>query len=67
VIIYSQKEGETLRGKGKRTMKTTITYTYWMELRTGMIYKYEFGTKPYKAETDWRQVSGWDFDRQFTR
>ena len=30
-------------------MKTTITYTYWMELRTGMIYKYEIGMKPYKA------------------
>lgn len=31
--------------------------TYWMELRTGCIYKYEFGTKPYNYKTDWKQVT----------
>lgn len=50
-------------------MKTTTTiYTYWKELRTGCIYKYENGTKPYGAdEGKWVLVTAWDFDNQFRR
>jgi len=38
------------------------TYTYWKNLRNGAIYKYEFGTKPLNADTEWKQVTGWDYD-----
>jgi len=38
--------------------------TYWKENRTGMIYKYAFGTKPYNADNAWTQVSGWDYEEQ---
>ena len=38
------------------------TYTYWKKLRNGAIYKYEFGTKPLNADTEWKQVTGWDYD-----
>lgn len=37
--------------------------TFWMELRTGCIYKYEFGTKPYNYKTAWKQVTGYDYDK----
>ena len=42
-------------------MKTT--YTYWKENRTGCIYKYVFGTKPYHADTDWEEVTAWDYEQ----
>lgn len=42
---------------------TNTTYTYWRENRTGCIYKYEFGTKPYNADTAWTQVTGYEYDK----
>ena len=41
---------------------TNTTYTFWKELRTGCIYKYEFGKKPFNADIEWKQVTGWDYD-----
>lgn len=37
--------------------------TYWLELRTGCIYKYEFGTKPYNYKIAWRQVTYCDYSK----
>ena len=36
--------------------------TYWKNIKTGTIYKYEVGTKPLHADTEWKQVTGWDYD-----
>ena len=36
--------------------------TYWKNNKSGCIYKYEFGTKPFNADTEWTQVTGWDYD-----
>lgn len=44
-------------------MKTTTT-TYWKENRTGIIYKYEFGTEPYRSTEAWTRVTGWEYDKQ---
>ena len=35
--------------------------TYWKELRTGCIYKYYGESKPYHAETAWKEVTEWDY------
>ncbi len=37
--------------------------TYWLELRTGCIYKYEFGTKPYTSKTASRPVAYCDYSK----
>ena len=41
--------------------------TYWMNLNTRTIYKYYGDSKPFMADTDWRQVSAWDYDNQFAK
>jgi len=38
--------------------------TYWKENRTGCIYKYAYGTKPYNADTAWTQVAPHDYEEQ---
>lgn len=38
--------------------------TYWKENRTGMIYKYTYGVKPYLADHQWTEVTAWDFEQQ---
>lgn len=38
--------------------------TYWRENRTGMIYKYAFGTKPYNADGAWTEVAPHDYEEQ---
>ena len=38
--------------------------TYWKENRTGCIYKYAFGTKPFNADTEWTQVAPYDYEKQ---
>lgn len=45
-------------------MKIITTATYWKENRTGIIYKYEFGTEPYRADEAWTRVTGWEYDKQ---
>lgn len=41
-------------------MKQMISF--WKNLRTGVIYKYFGDAKPFNYETEWKQVSGWDYD-----
>ena len=38
--------------------------TYWKENRTGIIYKYAFGTKPYRANENWTEVAAYDYEEQ---
>lgn len=38
--------------------------TYWRENRTGMIYKYVFGTKPYNANGAWTEAAPHDYEEQ---
>lgn len=38
--------------------------TYWKENRTGIIYKYAFGTKPYRANENWTEVAAYDYEMQ---
>ena len=44
-----------------------IDWTYWKNLNSGMIYKYERGTKPLNATTEWRQVTQYEYDQQINR
>ena len=46
-------------------MANTIkNYSFWKEVRTGCIYKYEVGVKPFRADQGaWIQVSGYEYDK----
>jgi hypothetical protein len=62
IIVYVR----TRCGKHrKRKEGITMKVTFWKELRTGMIYKYYGDNKPFAYDTDWRQVTCKDFERQF--
>ena len=50
-----------------KTITITATITYWKNITTGNVYKYYNDTKPYKADTEWKQVTAWDYDEQFRR
>lgn len=41
--------------------------TYWKNLLNGSIYKYYGDSKPLNYSTDWREVSGWDYENQFVK
>lgn len=60
-VCYNKTVERDKSPKGKEGKKMA---TYWKENRTGIIYKYAFGTKPYRANGNWTEVAAHDYEEQ---